>query len=266
VTAIIPVFNRLPLTRDCLDCLRAQTHAPLDVLVVDGGSTDGTQGRLAWWQDWLGRPDNPVQNRGVEAGDHQARRVGRAGGDDAVGRKAVVDGAENRRAPAIGIERADGRLHEIFKRNASVPNQKSLVFTTGEENQEELVMRIFQGDTHDRATSNDLLGEFTFSGIRKGPRGAVKVEVIFDCNVEGILTMSAQDKDTGKQMKTTVKVTAAKWSLSRMRSAQHGSAKVGPCSFLQAPLTTTAGCSARVESAHPRHDRTASSSPPHAPC
>ena len=111
---------------------------------------------------------------------------------------------------AIGIERADGRLHEIFKRNASVPNQKSLVFTTSEDNQEELVMRIYQGDKHDNATSNDLLGEFTFSGIRKGPRGGVKVEVIFDCNVEGILTMSAQDKDTGKQMKTTVKVAASK--------------------------------------------------------
>ena len=91
-----------------------------------------------------------------------------------------------------------------------MPNQKSLVFTTSEDNQEELVMRIYQGDKHDNATSNDLLGEFTFSGIRKGPRGAVKVEVIFDCNVEGILTMSAQDKDTGKQMKTTVKVTAAR--------------------------------------------------------
>ena len=111
---------------------------------------------------------------------------------------------------AIGIERADSKLHEIFKRNASVPNQKSLVFTTSEDGQEELVMRIYQGDHQDEAQKNELLGEFTFSGIRKGTRGSVKVEVIFDCNVEGILSMSAQDKDTGKQMKTTVKVTAAR--------------------------------------------------------
>jgi molecular chaperone DnaK len=71
-------------------------------------------------------------------------------------------------------------------------------------------MRIYQGDKPENAQSNELLGEFTFSGIRRGPRGSVKVEVIFDCNVEGILTMSAQDKDTGKGMKTTVKVQASK--------------------------------------------------------
>lgn len=111
---------------------------------------------------------------------------------------------------AIGIERADGKLHEIFKRNASVPNQKSLVFTTSEDNQEELVMRIYQGDKPEQALNNELLGEFTFSEIRRGPRGSVKVEVIFDCNVEGILAMSAQDKDTGKRMKTTVKVQSSK--------------------------------------------------------
>jgi molecular chaperone DnaK len=111
---------------------------------------------------------------------------------------------------AIGIERADGKLHEIFKRNAPVPNQKSLTFTTSEDDQAELIMRIYQGDNQDKAQSNELLGEFTFSDIRKGPRGSVKVEVVFDCNVEGILAMSAHDKDTGKQMKTTVKVLAAK--------------------------------------------------------
>jgi molecular chaperone DnaK len=110
---------------------------------------------------------------------------------------------------AIGIERADGKMHEIFKRNASVPNQKAVMFTTSEDNQEELIMRIYQGDHTDKADANDLLGEFTFSGIRKGPKGSVKVDVIFDCNVEGILAMSAVDKDTGKEMKTTVNVRSA---------------------------------------------------------
>jgi molecular chaperone DnaK len=109
---------------------------------------------------------------------------------------------------AIGIERADGDLHEIFKRNASVPNQKSLSFTTSYDDQSELTMRIYQGD-HKEAKRNELLGEFEFSGIRRGPKGAVKVEVVFDCSVEGILTMSAHDKDTGKDMKTTVKVRGA---------------------------------------------------------
>lgn len=109
---------------------------------------------------------------------------------------------------AIGIERADGDLHEIFKRNASVPNQRSLTFTTSYDDQSELTMRIYQGDNK-QAQKNELLGEFEFSGIRRGPRGAVRVEVVFDCNVEGILTMSAHDKDTGKEMKTTLKVRGA---------------------------------------------------------
>jgi molecular chaperone DnaK len=106
---------------------------------------------------------------------------------------------------AIGIENAKGNLHEIFKRNASVPNQKSITFTTSYNDQEELAMRIYQGD-HKVADENELLGEFMFSGIRQGPKGSVKVEVVFDCNVEGILTMSAHDKDTGKEMTTTIKV------------------------------------------------------------
>ncbi len=109
---------------------------------------------------------------------------------------------------AIGIERADGDIHEIFKRNASVPNQKSLTFTTSYDDQAELTMRIYQGGQTE-AKKNELLGEFEFSGIRRGPKGSVKVEVVFDCNVEGILTMSAHDKDTGKDMKTTVKVRGA---------------------------------------------------------
>jgi molecular chaperone DnaK len=110
---------------------------------------------------------------------------------------------------AIGIERADGKMHEIFKRNASVPNQRSVMFTTSEADQEELIMRIYQGDNQETAKKNDLLGEFSFSGIRKGPAGSVKVDVIFDCNVEGILSMSARDKDSGKEMKTTLKVKGA---------------------------------------------------------
>lgn len=109
---------------------------------------------------------------------------------------------------AIGIENAEGELHEIFKRNASVPNQRAITFTTSYDNQAELAMRIYQGSDKE-ARKNELLGEFEFSGIRQGPRGSVKVEVVFDCNVEGILTLSAHDKDTNKKMQTTLKVRSA---------------------------------------------------------
>ena len=104
---------------------------------------------------------------------------------------------------AIGIEDANGGFVEVFKRNASVPNAKSLDTTTSYDNQREVQVRIYQGDDK-TAKSNDLLGEFEFSGLRPGPRGSVNVQIVFDCNVEGILTVNAHDKDTGKSMETTV--------------------------------------------------------------
>ncbi len=106
---------------------------------------------------------------------------------------------------AIGIQRADRGIHRIFARNASVPNQRAFTFTTSEDDQAMLVMRIFQGDS-DRAAGNELLGEFTFSGIRPGPSGSVKVEVVFTLTHDGILMLDAKDKDTGATMQQTVKV------------------------------------------------------------
>jgi molecular chaperone DnaK len=106
---------------------------------------------------------------------------------------------------AIGLERAGGGFHTVFPRNAPIPNAKQLVATTSIDNQTELAVRIFQGD-HEQVVKNDLLGEFTFSGIRPARAGTVQVEITFDVNVEGILTMRARDPATGREMKTTVRV------------------------------------------------------------
>ncbi|HJL42413.1 MAG TPA: Hsp70 family protein [Myxococcales bacterium LLY-WYZ-16_1] len=107
---------------------------------------------------------------------------------------------------AIGIEDAHGRLHRIFERNASVPNLKTLSFTTSFDSQQDLQMRIFQGDETEVARENELLGEFTFSGIRIAPKGQVRVEVAFSLSQDGILTMSAKDPDTHTEMETSVKL------------------------------------------------------------
>jgi molecular chaperone DnaK len=107
---------------------------------------------------------------------------------------------------AIGLEKAGGAFHTVFPRNAAIPNAKQLRATTSVDQQTELIMRIYQGD-NDRVEKNDLLGEFTFSGIRPGRAGDVQVDITFDVNVEGILTMRAHDPATGKEMKTTVRVT-----------------------------------------------------------
>ncbi len=105
---------------------------------------------------------------------------------------------------AIGIEDARGRLHEIFKRNEAVPNLKTVTFTTSMDQQEDLQMRIYQGDEMHEAKKNELLGEFTFSGIRVEKAGKVRVQVAFNLTQDGILTMSAKDRDTGSEMTTTV--------------------------------------------------------------
>lgn len=111
---------------------------------------------------------------------------------------------------AIGIENARGELHEIFKRNESVPNLKQLTFTTSVDDQQDLQMRIYQGDKPNTARENQLLGEFTFSGIRLGTAGSVRVQVDFNLSQDGILTMSAKDRDTGAEMSTSVNLGVSK--------------------------------------------------------
>ena len=107
---------------------------------------------------------------------------------------------------AIGLEKAGGTFHEVFPRNAAIPNAKAIDATTSYDGQTEVAMRIFQGDAPEVA-HNELLGDFLFSGLRSGEAGKARLEITFDVNIEGILTMSARDLDTGKQMKTTVRVT-----------------------------------------------------------
>jgi molecular chaperone DnaK len=107
---------------------------------------------------------------------------------------------------AIGLEKAGGAFHTVFPRNAPIPNAKQLTATTSIDNQTELAMRIYQGD-HEMVAQNEMLGEFTFSGIRPDKAGKVQVEITFDVSVEGILTMRARDPATGREMRTTVRVT-----------------------------------------------------------
>jgi molecular chaperone DnaK len=109
---------------------------------------------------------------------------------------------------AIGIEGAGGVMHVVFPRNAGIPNARSVAATNSVNGQTELVVRICQGDDPS-ARANELLGEFTFSGVRPLPVGAARLEILFEVSVEGILSMSARDLDTGREMKTTVKVAAS---------------------------------------------------------
>jgi molecular chaperone DnaK len=106
---------------------------------------------------------------------------------------------------AIGIEQAGGAMHVVFPRNAPIPNARTIAATNSVDGQSELVVRMFQGD-QPVTRENELLGEFTFSGVRPARAGETRLEILFEVNVEGILTMSARDLDTDRQMKTTVRL------------------------------------------------------------
>jgi molecular chaperone DnaK len=107
---------------------------------------------------------------------------------------------------AIGLEAAGGAMHVVLPRNSPIPNAKALAATSSVDNQSELAVRIFQGDQA-QAALNELLGEFVFGGVRPASAGKVRLEVLFEVNIEGILTVSASDLDTGKRMTTTLRVT-----------------------------------------------------------
>ncbi len=107
---------------------------------------------------------------------------------------------------AIGIESAGGAMHVVFPRNTPIPNARSVAATNSIDGQGELVVRAFQGDSAETAR-NEILGEFTFSGVRPCRAGETRLEILFEVSVEGILTMSAKDLDSGRQMRTTVRVT-----------------------------------------------------------
>ncbi len=108
---------------------------------------------------------------------------------------------------SIGIAAATGAFVPIFKKNSSIPNYKSRQLTTSIDNQATLNLKVYQGESDD-APSNELLGNFVFSGIRSRPAGQVRVEAIFNISPEGILHISANDPETGTEMTTTLQVSS----------------------------------------------------------
>jgi len=100
---------------------------------------------------------------------------------------------------AIGLEAAGGAMFPVLGRNAAIPNAKVVAATSSVDNQSELMVRVFQGD-HPEVAKDELLGEFVFAGVRPAPAGTVRLEILFEVNVEGILTVSASDLETGTKM------------------------------------------------------------------
>jgi molecular chaperone DnaK len=103
----------------------------------------------------------------------------------------------------IGIETLGGVLTPLIERNTTIPAKKSQVFSTAEDNQSAVTIRVFQGERK-MASDNKLLGQFNLEGIASAPRGLPQIEVAFDVDANGIMHVSATDKGTGKEQKITI--------------------------------------------------------------
>lgn len=104
----------------------------------------------------------------------------------------------------LGIETLGGVMTPMIKRNTTIPTRHAQVFSTAEDNQPAVTVKVYQGE-HEMAASNKLLGEFNLEGIPPSPRGLPQIEVTFDIDANGILHVGAKDKATGKQNTITIK-------------------------------------------------------------
>ena len=105
---------------------------------------------------------------------------------------------------SLGIETLGGVATKLIEKNTTIPTKKSQVFSTAEDNQAAVTIRVVQGE-REMANDNKMLGNFNLEGIAPAPRGVPQIEVTFDIDANGIVSVSAKDKGTGKEQKITIK-------------------------------------------------------------
>ena len=194
------------LVEDLIDrtvepCRQALSDAGMSPGRIDEVVLVGGQTRMPKVQDAVRslfgrdphRPVNPEEAVAIGAAIHGAVLSGE------ITRVLVLDVTP----VSLGIAVRGGRMSRLIERNTTVPTKVARVFPTGADNQTAMEIRVLQGES-ERAADNTVVSRLRLEGIPPAPKGAVQVEVTFDIDANGILNVSAQDKETGKQQSVRI--------------------------------------------------------------